>query len=204
MINKFDRDTIIFDNITPEIQQLMYSVISSAIQNGLEFQAEKSFLKKRTISSYINDAICNNMEIELRKRGYAIGKVCMYNQGSSLRLSLGNGAVVIRFKKMNTAGVTSNIVTQTVLNFEESQKNLFGLADPININAGYVLLQGGLDYKILLSHPNGLKKTDWKYEILPGGNTINIPLPTSKTEGNTPHRQPKAKEGTKKDGAVNR
>ena len=56
-----------------------------------------------------------------------------------------------------------NIVTQPVLEFE--QMSLFG-DDSVKLNAGYCYTHGGLDYEIMLSHPNEVHSIDWCQPIL--------------------------------------
>ena len=75
-----------------------------------------------------------------------------------MKLSIDNGKIVIRFKKMKRNGVTSNIVTQQVLKFE--QMSLFP-DDSVKLNAGYCYKHGGLEYDVIISHPSGLHCIDW-------------------------------------------
>ncbi|WP_196598794.1 hypothetical protein [Pectinatus frisingensis] len=200
MTNEIEK--IIFDYITPEIQQIFYSAISSAVIEGLKLKSQKPYLKKRSVSNINNDEICNNVSEMLKSKGYKDGDVFPYDDNTSLRISMGNGAVIVRFKKMTSTGATSNIVTQEVLNFEEQQPKLYNIRPTVNINAGYFLLRDGMDFKVLLSHPNGLGKIDWTYEIPSSINTevIPTPQPTKKSStGGIMPREAKPKEGMKKD-----
>jgi hypothetical protein len=189
----------IFELVTPDIQEMFFNAITEAIVYSMGLKMENGYFKKRTISNIINDRICKNVETAVKAKHYSVDQVHLYEEHTSLRLSLANGKIVIRVKKMSPAGVTSNIVTNEVLKFED-QMNLFDMNPRINVNAGYALLHGGIDYEVLLSHPNGRGKIDWKYEIPAAINKTITEIPYQADENKIKtKRTAKAKEGLGKD-----
>ena len=127
------------------------------------FGAEHPELKSRTLSSAIHDEMCAEVEKRLPRLGESCSKVSLLKKNGTVKMLVDNGRLVIRFKKMTRRGVTNNIVTQSVLEFE--QMSLFA-DESANLNAGYCYTHGGVDYEIVLSHPNGVRSIDWCQPIL--------------------------------------
>lgn len=156
-------EQIIEDALTPDIKNLLYDAIAAAVDKGKLFEAEHPELESRTISSIIHDEMCSEIEKRLPGLGASCSKVSLLKKNGTLRMLVDNGRLVIRFKKMTRRGVTSNIVTQSVLDFE--QMSLFA-DDSVKLNAGYCYIHGGVDYEIVLSHPNGVHSIDWCQPII--------------------------------------
>ena len=151
-------EQIVYGTLTWDIRKLLNEAIEIAIANGKRLEAEKPDATSRTISSYIHDEMCANTVRLLHKLPELGRRVYVRRARGTLMLIIDNGKLVIRLKKMTRAGVTSNIVTQTVLEFE--QMSLFD-DEMVKLSVGYCYKHSGLDYEILISHPNGLHKVDW-------------------------------------------
>ena len=156
-------EQIIEDTLTSDINNLLYDAIAAAVDKGKMFEAEHPEAESRTVSSFIHDEMCAEVEKRLSGLGESRGKVSLLKKNGTVRMLVDNGRLVIRFKKMTRRGVTSNIVTQSVLEFE--QMSLFA-DESVKLNAGYCYTHGGLDYEIVLSHPNGVHSIDWCQTIL--------------------------------------
>jgi hypothetical protein len=186
--------------VIPEYQQIFYDAMENAIikYEKLPSDDNEPEFRKRTQANIINDFICKYIKKQAKK--YPDDMLYTYEQNSSLRLSICNGKVIARFKKMDSTGLTSNIITQQVLNFE-NQANLFGNRPSININVGYYY--NGLSYRVMLSHPNGAGNIDWTYPIMPIAADNITMIPSTKTNTTTttqvPTRIPTARKGLRKD-----
>lgn len=182
--------------ISPEYQQIFYTAIVKAIEKYEKLSASipDTEFNKRTRANMINDFICENIKEEVKK--YPAGKLYASEKYNALKLSIENGKILARFKKMSSAGATSNILTQQVLDFE-NQINLFYDKPTININVGYVY--DGLDYKMLLSHPNGSGKIDWTYPLEPSAPGVTNMTNQTASNKSTPARIPKVRKGLGKD-----
>ena len=156
-------EQIIEEVFTSDINNLLYEAITSAVDKGKLFEAEHPEATSRTVSSLIHDEMCSEVEKGLSCLGINRSRADLLKKHGTLKLLLDNGKIIIRLKKMTRRGVTSNIVTQSVLEFE--QTSLFP-DDSVKLNAGYCYTHGGLDYEIVLSHPNGVHSIDWCQPIL--------------------------------------
>lgn len=144
--------------MTPDINNIIYKAIKKAVDMGRTFEAEHPDATARTISSYIHDKMCSEVERRRTDLGESSSRVILIKKYGTLKISIDNGSVIIRLKKMTRQGVTSNIVTQPVLDFE--QMSLFP-DESIKLNAGYCYTRGGVDYDVIISHPSGLRSVDW-------------------------------------------
>lgn len=110
----------------------------------------------RTKASTINDHIVNNIKNAFQDDP----DVHFVYKRQSFRACVENGAVNIRFKKMDKKMRVHSIPTQQALAFN-CQGVLF--EPSVNINAGYV--SDGLDIKIVLACPQNSNKNYWKWEL---------------------------------------
>ena len=156
-------EQIIEGTLTPDINNLLFDAIAAAVDKGKMFEAEHPEVESRTVSSFIHDEMCSEVEKRLLGLGESCSRVSLLKKNGTLKMLVDNGRLVIRFKKMTRRGVTSNIVTQSVLEFE--QMSLFA-DDSVKLNAGYCYTHGGVDYEIVLSHPNGVHSIDWCQPIV--------------------------------------
>lgn len=187
--------------IPRKILHIIRQAVSAALDKGAEFKRQYPHVEKRTVSTFINDCMCQNIENLIRELGAPEGDIYLFREYGALRLALNNGQVLFRFKKMRTAGATSNIPTQAVLEYEEqTQLTLFDDPPTVHMNAGYALINHGTEPKIMLSHPIAFGKIDWTYEI-PALDVNVVPVSsyrkdTAGTETTT--RKPRLKEGIKR------
>jgi hypothetical protein len=75
---------------------------------------------------------------------------------------MGNGDVIIRFKKLDKKFNTHNIPTQQSMEFN-NQIRLFEPSPSVNLNAGYQLV--GLDVKAYITYPVDTKNNSWIWEL---------------------------------------
>ncbi|MCR5440090.1 MAG: hypothetical protein K6F01_11765 [Selenomonas sp.] len=185
-------EQIIEDALTPDINNLLYDAIAAAVDKGKMFEAEHPEAESRTVSSFIHDAMCAEVEKRLPRLSESPSKVSLLKKNGTLKMLVDNGRLVIRFKKMTRRGLTSNIVTQSVLEFE--QMSLFA-DESVKLNAGYCYTHGGIDYEIVLSHPNGIHSIDWCQPIIYN----NVEPFVTKTPAQNATRQGKRKLLPRKD-----
>jgi hypothetical protein len=91
-----------------------------------------------------------------------------------------DGRVLVRFKKLDGSGMSSNYPTPRALSFiGDEQYELFEAiwSAPIRVDVGYVLDETGLGVaKILVSRRRG-NKVDWLYEIpMPSDGVLTLPV----------------------------
>lgn len=110
----------------------------------------------RTKACIINDIIVDNV----KKTFQADADIRFLYKKQSFRISIDNGAVNIRFKKMDKKLRVHSIPTQQALEFN-CQGILF--EPSVNINAGYV--PNGLDIRIVVACPKNGATNHWKWEI---------------------------------------
>lgn len=196
---RFDKDFAL-KHLTPDIQVRIRNCIRQGI---LDFYAKyaaefnSGVISKRTKSSLINDHIIHNIKTEFEHDPH----VHPFPKNGSYRLSIDNGAIIIRMKKLNKKGRSSNIPTQEVLNFIE-QTSLFAPEYSINLDAGYVA--DGFLSKILIACPHG-KNVEWMIDLDEATNNANIIIATDAFTGhdtnekrNGKHRMPKLKKNIRK------
>ena len=86
-------------------------------------------------------------------------------------------AVLIRFKKGNAAGVGSNIVTQSVLEFIDPQLSFSGLPDVQRVEIVYQLNVIGTGYKEVAVVARDKRARIWAYPLNGKSSAEIIPLP---------------------------
>lgn len=157
--NKFSKD-LALEHLTPDIQERIGKCIRQGFLDAhIKYASDvnNGTISKRTKSSLINDYIVNNINTEFEHDP----RVHPYRKNGSYRLSIDNGAVIIRIKKLNKKGHSSNIPTKAALHFIE-QISLFGPEYSINLDAGYVV--DGFFSKVLIACPHG-KDIEWTIDL---------------------------------------
>lgn len=143
--------------ITPERETTIRNCIVSAFN---EYRTKYGALRHkhtpRTSASIIHDLIVWNIKDQFDN--YPQTK-CLIKQNLFL-LIIGNGDVIIRFKKFNKKLFTHNIPTQQSFDFSH-QMTLF--KPSVNLNAGYQL--DGLDLKVYITCPIDMKRNSWIWEL---------------------------------------
>lgn len=126
-------------------------------------------------------------------------------EGQETALFLISDELVIRFKKGNEKGLTSNIGTQAVLEYNDPEESLslLGLPDLIRVDVAYVLndLQTMVQDVLVVARDND--KVAWSYSILERAEGAGVPtiLPTDPKQpppADTGLRVPDSEEETKK------
>lgn len=198
--NRFDRE-LALKHLTPDIQARIGKCIRQGI---LDFytrhaaEVNSGVMSKRSKSSLINDYIIDNILTEFENDP----RVHPFPKNGSYRLSIDNGAIIIRMKKLNKKGQSSNIPTQEALNILE-QISLFAPEYSINLNAGYVA--DGFLSKLLIACPHG-KNVEWTIDLDEAiNNADNIIMATdaftshdTNEKRSGKHRMPKLKKNIRK------
>lgn len=153
----FDAENFAGQHLTPERLNTIYESIQSAINEYRNNYANLRFKHSaRTEANIIHDLIveCVKEKFEQDLHSYHVTKNGLF------LLGVDNGAILIRFKKMDSKKRVSNIPTNQSYRFN----NQFALFGPsININAGYHI--NGLDTEIYVACPKNNKKNYWAWPI---------------------------------------
>ncbi|MBP2635781.1 MAG: hypothetical protein H6Q72_1688 [Firmicutes bacterium] len=156
--NHYIDEESVREHLTEERLEIFYNCISASINYYQEKHKDDGHIfLPRTKANAINDIMANNIKKSFESDPDVY---IFYARGRSLRLSINNGAVVVRFKKMDKNMTTHNIPTQQALDFNE-QLTLFG--NSININAGYI--STGFDHKIVVACPENNNQNFWAWEV---------------------------------------
>lgn len=167
-----------------------------------EKNPERAQLYKRTLAVLVHnymmlDAVPNLPDDERIK--------CVPGQETALFLI--SDELVIRFKKGNERGLTSNIGTQTVLEYcdPEESLSLLGLPDLIRIDVAYVLndLQTKVQDVLVVARDN--ERVAWAYSIMEraegAGDPTTLPIdPQQPRPADTGLRVPESEDEAKKKG----
>jgi hypothetical protein len=159
VISKEERSEFVKKYLTTNRLQAFYRCITQAHADYRKKYKDVSHVHmSRTKANIINDTIVDNIknifQDDPEVHPYYVRK-------SSFRLSIGNGAVIVRFKKMDKNMRVHNIPTQQALAFNE-QTLLFD--DPsVNINVGYV--PDGLENKVVVACPQNSYNNHWVWEV---------------------------------------
>ena len=110
-------------------------------------------------------------------------------EGQETALFLISDELVIRFKKGNEKGLTSNISTQAVLDYNDPEENLslLGRPDLIRVDIAYVLndLQTKIQDVLVVARDN--ERVAWAYSIMQRASNVGDPTTLS-----VDHQQPPA------------
>lgn len=164
-------------HITPERANAIYHCITSAVHS---YWTKYSDLRiqhtLRTDSSIIHDWIVANIKAEFHN--WPGAHCCTVN--NLFLLGFDNGAVYMRFKKMDKRMRVHNIPTQQSFQFA----NQLTFFEPsVNLNAGYLIK--GLDVKVFLACPESTRSNNWVWELEADKSTlapvIDIQVPNTTT-----------------------
>jgi hypothetical protein len=183
----FNSETFVKQHITTDRATVIYQCIIAAIN---EYRTQYAGLRQkhsaRTEASIIHDLIVNNIKNNFKDdhNTYCVTKRNLF------LLGINNGAVIVRFKKMDKHLKVSNIPTQQSFDFNNQQFYLFGPS--ININAGYV--PNGLELDVYFACPENNNKNSWSWPIKPEVSTFVPEIQPESAQETTRHAIPKGKE----------
>ena len=200
--NQTDLEQFVGKYLTPERLTKIYDCVMSAHKRYRKNQTnDASLFMTRTKANIINDYIVNNVKNEFDND--KVRFKCYYIKKQTFRLSINDneGAVILRFKKMDKKLMVHNIPTQQALSFNE-QQTLFG--PTVNINAGYVT--DGLENRVYVTCPesNSTNRLVWEIEPQRKAAAPILPIMQPSTPPTSPLKRNVAprKEITKEHGDV--
>ena len=160
--NRTELEQFVGKYLTPERLTTIYECVMAAHKRYRDNQKrDAAVFMTRTKANIINDYIVDNIKNEFDNDNLCFK--CYYIKRQTFRLSINDndGAVILRFKKMDHKLMVHNIPTQQALSFNE-QQTLFG--PTVNINAGYVT--DGLENKVYVTCPesNSTNRLVWEIE----------------------------------------
>lgn len=153
-----DSEDFVKQHITPDRSSALHGCIISALNEYRTKYAELRYKHSAcTEANIIHDLIVANIKDEFEHdiNTYHVTKSNLF------LLGINNGAVVIRFKKMDKNRIVHNGLTRQSFEFN-NQLNLFGPS--ININAGYFL--NGLEIEVYVACPENNKRNFWTWPII--------------------------------------
>lgn len=134
------------------------------------------FMYGRTRANIIFDHIIRHALVEFDGDGDATVKAL--REAQSVKF-LFHGSIVARFKKGDARGVGSNIETQAVLDFINSQSSFDGLPELHRVEIVYQLNILGTGYAEVAVVARNKRTRVWWYELtgLPSADIIPLPTP---------------------------
>lgn len=151
------------------IQKCISDAITGYHNNYVSLKIKHS---ARSDSSLIHDLIVDNIKNSFE----GIPGATHSTKNNLFLLSINNGTVVIRFKKMDKRFRTHNVPTQQSFAFNNQ---LTLVPSSINVNAGYIM--NGLEFKTFIVCPEDNNNHSWVHELLPKESS-NIVAPINKDE----------------------